>query len=178
MLNLIDTIFFQSTLRNTQQISKLRIIVSNEYFIKVILEGLNTRFPYIKERFVEFINKSIIFFLEYHNSCSELISTILNTYFTKIIEIKKEHQDEELNIEISNKQAEILILFMGIKELLSYFLNLHIRPFVKEKSQNEPDSGVFNLYTWNSYVNLKVERKHLEGRGRRSVEEISRQITN
>ena len=38
-------------------------IVSSQFFTKTILEGLDTDFPYIKERFVEFINKSIVLYL-------------------------------------------------------------------------------------------------------------------
>ena len=53
-------------------------------------------------------------------------------------------------------------MFGGVTELLSYFLNLHIKPFEKEKNQLEPDSGVFSLYTWKSYVSLKIEKKAIE----------------
>lgn len=51
----------------------------------------------------------------------------------------------------------------GVTELLSYFLNLSIKPFEKEKNQSEPDSGVFSLYSWKSYVSLKIEKKSIEG---------------
>ena len=60
-------------------------MVSHPAFMKTILEGLNTEFPYIKERFVDFINKSIPLFLEYHTNSSELISQILNNYSSKIM---------------------------------------------------------------------------------------------
>ena len=52
LLNLLDVIFFQSNLRKSSETKKLRNIVSSEEFTKTILEGLNTEFPYIKERFV------------------------------------------------------------------------------------------------------------------------------
>ena len=84
-LNLLDCIFFQSNLKNSTNVKKLRSIVSSSLFTKTILEGLNTEFPYIKERFVEFINKSIPLFLEYHTQSSELISHILNNYSSKIM---------------------------------------------------------------------------------------------
>ena len=85
LLNLIDCIFFNSMMRNSHNSKSLRGLISNPQFTKVILEGLNTEFPYIKERFVEFINKSIPLYLEYHNQSSELISQILNNYFSKIM---------------------------------------------------------------------------------------------
>ena len=81
-------------------------------------------------------------------------------------------------MEISNKKdlmigkinSEILILFSGIKELLSYFLNLHIKQFEKEKNQNDADSGVFSLYSYKSFVELKVEKKTLEsGRAKKAI---------
>jgi hypothetical protein len=48
LLNLIDSIFFNSQLRNSNDFKKLRAIVSSTYFTKTIMEGLNTKFPYIK----------------------------------------------------------------------------------------------------------------------------------
>lgn len=62
------------------------------------MEGLDSEFPYIKERFVEFINLSIVLILEYHSNSSEIISKILNTYCTKI------SVSNQKKMEISNKK--------------------------------------------------------------------------
>jgi hypothetical protein len=45
---------------------------------------------------------------------------------------------------------------------MSYFLNMHIKQFEKEKNQNDADLGVFSLYSYKSFVSLKVEKKQLE----------------
>ena len=74
---------------------------------------------------------SIVLILEYHPSSSEIISKIFNTYCTKI------SVSNQKKMEISNKKdltigkinSEMLILFGGIKELLSYFLNMQIKQF-------------------------------------------------
>lgn len=42
LLNLIDSIFFNSQLRNSNDFKKLRAVVSSPYFTKTIMEGLNT----------------------------------------------------------------------------------------------------------------------------------------
>lgn len=91
-LNLIDCIFFHSTLRQSANVKKLRIMISSPLLTRTILQGLNTEFPYIKERFVEFINKSIPLFLEYHSQSSELISQILNNYSSKIMLVHSHKQ--------------------------------------------------------------------------------------
>ena len=107
LLNLIDSIFFSSQLRSSQDSKKLRAIVSSSYFTKTIMEGLNTEFPYIKERFVEFINKSILLFLDYYHNCSELISQILNNYSSKIMLVHshKLESSQHKDIEISKRNS-------------------------------------------------------------------------
>lgn len=82
---------------------------------------------------MEFINKSILLFLDYYHNCSELISQILNNYSSKIMLVHshKLESSQHKDIEISKRNSEILILFGGVTELLSYFLNLSVKPFEK-----------------------------------------------
>ena len=83
------------------------------------------------------------------------------------------------DIEISIKNSSILILFNGVKELLCYFLNLNIKQFDKEKNQNDPDTGLFNLYAWKSFLSLKIQKKYLDtNKAKKYAEQISEQIPN
>ena len=55
--------------------------------------------------------------LEYHPSCGEAISRVFNTYITKkaYVNSKKVEASSQKDLQISQKNAEILILFEGIK---------------------------------------------------------------
>jgi hypothetical protein len=55
---------------------------------------------------------------------------------------------------ISRRNTEILILLAGIKDVFVYFLDLKMKPFEKEKTQNETDFGYFSLHSWKSFVAL------------------------
>ena len=106
-LNLLDCIFFNSSFKNSNNHKKIQEIVGRPIFIKTILEGLNTEFPYIKERFVEFINKSIPLFLEYFRESSDLINRILNNYFSKIMLVHSHRLEssQSRDIEISKRNS-------------------------------------------------------------------------
>lgn len=70
-----------------------------------------------------------------------------------------------------------MILFDGVKDLLSLFLNLHLKPFEKEKNQHDTDYGLFSFYSWKSYISLKIDKKP-DLKFKRIHEEISKQIIN
>ena len=148
-------------------------IVTNVTFALTILEGVGSSFPYIKQRFVWFLNECIPLILERHSNCSEVISRIFNTYTNKIAyaNSKKVEASSLKDLQISQKNAEILILFEGVKELLSQFLNLHLQPFDKEKTQHDTDSGLFSFYCYKAFIHLKIERKPAQGRNRKIIEE-------
>jgi hypothetical protein len=137
------------------------------------LEGVGSSFPYIKQRFVWFLNECIPLILERHSNCSEVVSRIFNTYTNKIAyaNSKKVEATSLKDLQISQKNAEILILFEGAKELLSQFLNLHLQPFEKERTQHDTDSGLFSFYSYKAFIHLKIERKPASGKNRKIIEE-------
>lgn len=51
-------------------------------------------------------------------------------------------------------KEEILVILEGVKSLMTYFLDLKIKPFEKEKTQNDTDNGLFSLNSWKSFVSL------------------------
>lgn len=96
--------------------------------------------------------------LDCYSGCGDAVSRVLNTYTNKIayVNSKKVEASSLKDLQISQKNAEILILFEGIKDLLSHFLNLHLKPFEKERNQHDTDSGLFCFYSWKSYIYLKI----------------------
>ena len=148
-------------------------VVTHQSFSSTILEGVGSTFPYIKQRFVWFLNECIPLILERHANCSEVISRIFNTYTNKIAyaNSKKVEASSLKDLQISQKNAQILILYEGVKELLSQFLNLHLQPFDKEKTQHDTDSGLFSFYCYKAFIQLKIERKPAQIRMRKIIEE-------
>lgn len=163
----------ESDIRRLTDGTILTDIVTHESFSSTILEGVGSSFPYIKQRFVWFLNESIPLILERHSNCSEVVSRIFNTYTNKIAyaNSKKVEANSLKDIQISQKNAEILILFEGVKELLSQFLNLHLQPFEKEKNQHDTDSGLFSFYSYKAFIHLKIERKPGSHRHKKVLEE-------
>lgn len=157
----------------------LREAVASTDLVSTALEGVGCSFPYIKQRFVRFLNECVPLLLECAPSCAEAVSRVLNTFTAKIAyaNSKKVEASSLKDLQISQKNAEILILFEGIKDLLGNFLQLQLRPFEKERNQHDTDSGLFCFYSWKSYIYLKIEPRP-EGRSRKLQEDISRQIIN
>lgn len=111
----------------------LKEVIATTNLVSTILEGVSCSFPYIKKRFVAFLNECIPLLLDCYSGCGDAVSRVLNTYTNKIayVNSKKVEASSLKDLQISQKNAEILILFEGIKDLLSHFLNLHLKPFEK-----------------------------------------------
>lgn len=50
-----------------------------------------------------------------------------------------------------------MVILEGVKCIMAYFLDLKIKPFEKEKTQNDTDSGLFSLNSWKSFVSLGLQ---------------------
>lgn len=96
-----------SNIRRLTDGSILSEIVSHESFSSTILEGVGSSFPYIKQRFVWFLNESIPLILDRHSNSSEVVSRIFNTYTNKIAyaNSKKVEATSLKDIQISQKNA-------------------------------------------------------------------------
>lgn len=90
------------------------------------MRGLDNESIYIKQKYVEFIIFSIPLFLEYHPNATSLICHILNVLTSKIVVINAKSEGNN-----SYLKEEILVIFEGIKSMMTYFLDLKIKPFEK-----------------------------------------------
>lgn len=62
----------------------LREVVAATDLISAALEGVGCSFPYIKQRFVRFLNECVPLLLECAPGCAEAVSRVLNTFTAKI----------------------------------------------------------------------------------------------
>lgn len=131
MLDLLRLLLTDPAMRRTVEPKILRETIASADLVSTALEGVSCSFPYIKQRFVRFLNECIPLLLDCSPSCAEAVSRVLNTYTNKIayVNSKKVEASSLKDLQISQKNAEILILFEGIKDLLSNFLSLQLRPF-------------------------------------------------
>lgn len=75
--------------------------------VSTVLEGVGCSFPYIKQRFVRFLNECIPLLVECAVGCGEAVSRVLNTFTNKIayVNSKKVEASSLKDLQISQKNA-------------------------------------------------------------------------
>jgi hypothetical protein len=94
-------------MRRTVDPKILREVITSTDLVSTILEGVSCSFPYIKQRFVQFLNECIPLLLDYSSGCGEAVSRVLNTYTNKIayVNSKKVEASSLKDLQISQKNA-------------------------------------------------------------------------
>jgi hypothetical protein len=107
LLDLLKLLLTDPEIRKKIDSKILKEVISSANLVNTILEGVSCAFPYIKQRFVVFLNECIPLLLDCYSGCGEAVSRVLNTYTNKIayVNSKKVEASSLKDLQISQKNA-------------------------------------------------------------------------